>query len=484
MQDLLGRAPARRYAQRLAEPARLWVQAMLHGYEPPPLERARVLELGCGDGGHLLGIAARHPGMQVVGLDPRSAAIAEGQQLADRAGIANLRLEVGELSALAGMGEAFDYVICEGVYSRANEAERGQLLAGIARLLSERGLACLEYDVRPLFRVHELVADLLRRSLAHRGVEVTSQSARGELELLLEAGAAGRGVELLRSELEAWRLRDDDWLLAELRTPRQGVMFDQLMQSLGPHGLHYAGEASYWAGRLERLPEAGAALAEREVAPLRREQYVDFFSGRRQRRSLLTRHTAPAARAGFELLARLSCVSWLRVADDEFVVPGGAKLRIEDPLHSAVVRAACASWPEALSAVELVHRAAAEAPGAERDELARAVLEAHDRDWLELRHAAPGYVGTPGKRPRMSSLARVEALSGRLLTNVVHAPIQLGGGVAGALASWLDGEHDRGALRARLLADGFPPQQCTQAAVEQILNALGRRGLLLPEERS
>lgn len=484
MQDLLGRAPARRYAQRHSDPARLWVQATLHGYEPPPLEHARVLELGCGDGGHLLGIAARHPGMQVVGLDARSAAVAEGQQLADRAGIANLRLEMGELSALADRSDSFDYVLCESAYSRASAPERAQLLAGIARLLSGRGLACLEYDVRPLFRVHELVADVLRRSLAHRGVEVTSQSARSELGLLLEAEAGGRGIDLLRSELEAWLLRDDAWLLAELQAPRRGVMFDELTQSLAPHGLHYAGEASYWAGRLERLPAAGAALVEREVSPLRREQYVDFFSGRRQRRSLLTRHTPAAARPGLELLAGLSCVSWLRVAGEEFVVPGGAKLRVEDPLQSAVVRAACASWPEALSAVELVHRAAAEAPSAERDELARALLEAHDQDWLELRHAAPSYVGTPGKRPRISSLARVEALSGRPLTNVVHAPIQLGGGVAGALASWLDGEHDRGALRARLLADGFPPQQCTQAAVEQILNALGRRGLLLPEERS
>jgi len=49
--------------------------AALHGLAPPDPRTARVLELGCGAGAHLLGVAAADPGVRAVGVDLATSAI-------------------------------------------------------------------------------------------------------------------------------------------------------------------------------------------------------------------------------------------------------------------------------------------------------------------------------------------------------------------------------------------------------------------------
>lgn len=474
---MLGRAPSRRFAQRAADPSRLWVQAHLFGLAPEPPESSRVLELGCGDGAHLAGIAARHPAMQVVGLDTRAEAIAEGKQLVERAGISNLRLEVGALEALPALGGRFDYVICEGAFSRAAPDERELLLAGVARALSERGLACIEYDARPAFRLHELVADIVRRSLG--SVEPSAPAVRERLALLLEAEAGDRGIGLLKPELEAWSRRDDAWLSAELVWPRRGVSFHDFAGALERHGLGYVCESTYAGGSWSRLQGKARALVDGR-APLRREQYVDFLFGRRQRRSLLSRAETPAAGSALaERCASLYCVSPLQAgAGGSFVVPGGFKLQIAEPLLAAIVGVANEAWPEALSFTELAARVRERFPSSTTAELERAALRAHEHDWLELRRTTTGCAREPGEKPRVSPLNRAELSQARPLTNRLHTPIQLGGGAAAELVACLDGAHDRRGLSRRLSERGYPAAQVTPAAIEQVLAALVRRGLI------
>ncbi|HLM51590.1 MAG TPA: class I SAM-dependent methyltransferase, partial [Solirubrobacteraceae bacterium] len=99
-------------------PAVLATVATLHGLDAPDPRAARVLELGCGAGANLAGIAAAHPGVSAVGVDLAPTAIAVARATSAAAELANVRFEVGDVSALTGgqLGE-FDYVIVHGLYA-------------------------------------------------------------------------------------------------------------------------------------------------------------------------------------------------------------------------------------------------------------------------------------------------------------------------------------------------------------------------------
>ena len=74
--------PGSAFAQ--THPDRLATLATLFGMTPAPVERCRVLELGCGDGGNLIPMAFALPESRFTGVDLATTAIARGQQLIDQ----------------------------------------------------------------------------------------------------------------------------------------------------------------------------------------------------------------------------------------------------------------------------------------------------------------------------------------------------------------------------------------------------------------
>ncbi len=62
-------------------PDRLATLATLFGLSAPKLETRRVLELGCGDGLNLIGIAQNLPEAQCLGIDLAAAGIEKGNAI-------------------------------------------------------------------------------------------------------------------------------------------------------------------------------------------------------------------------------------------------------------------------------------------------------------------------------------------------------------------------------------------------------------------
>jgi SAM-dependent methyltransferase len=81
--------------------------ATLHGLTPPDPRTARVLELGCGGGAHLAGVAAAHPEVTALGIDLAPTAIATARESAAAAGLDNVRFEVADVQA-GGLEAGFD----------------------------------------------------------------------------------------------------------------------------------------------------------------------------------------------------------------------------------------------------------------------------------------------------------------------------------------------------------------------------------------
>ena len=63
-----------------SHPNRIAAIARLFGIDAPPVSTARVLEIGCGDGGNVISIAYTLPRSQCVGVDLAATAIERGRQ--------------------------------------------------------------------------------------------------------------------------------------------------------------------------------------------------------------------------------------------------------------------------------------------------------------------------------------------------------------------------------------------------------------------
>lgn len=151
------------YAYAATHPARLEAIGRLFGLDPAPASSCRVLELGCGDGGNALSIAASLPGAAVVGVDAAGAAVARGAELARAAGLGNVELRAGDFESLSveSLGEV-DYVVAHGVYSWIPPAARVALLACVRRVLAPHGIAYVSYNAYPGSYLRDMARDMLR----------------------------------------------------------------------------------------------------------------------------------------------------------------------------------------------------------------------------------------------------------------------------------------------------------------------------------
>src|SRR5918911_997598 len=97
--------------KRWTHPDRLATLAQLYGMEPPPVERCRVLELGCSDGGNLLPMAVALPDGEFVGVDYAPRQVAAGQEVVDALGLSNITLRAQDVRTLGDDLGQFDYII-------------------------------------------------------------------------------------------------------------------------------------------------------------------------------------------------------------------------------------------------------------------------------------------------------------------------------------------------------------------------------------
>src|SRR5271169_3538598 len=98
-------------------PNRLATVAALLGMKPAPVEKCRVLEIGCFDGTNLAAMAVSLPQCEFVGVDAAGTAIARGRAMAEEIGLNNLTLRHLDLMEMAPDYGEFDYIILHGVYS-------------------------------------------------------------------------------------------------------------------------------------------------------------------------------------------------------------------------------------------------------------------------------------------------------------------------------------------------------------------------------
>ncbi|MFC5743258.1 methyltransferase regulatory domain-containing protein [Dyella tabacisoli] len=280
-------------------PEHLRATAHLFGLDAPPLEHARVLELGCAAGGNIIPFAIRHPGAKVVGVDLSQVQIKAGQRAIQAMGLDNIHLIHSSINDLDKNFGQFDYIICHGVYSWVPEEVREAILRVSQACLSPEGLAYISYNVYPGWKAKEIVRDamLLRGGTRDNPAEKLAY-ARGMIDFLHDMAREGSVLKKVMDEnIEIIRHGHPNYLVHEfLELCNAPCYFRDFVAAAGRHGLSYLAEADIASMFASNYHPSAAQplLRECDNSQQTLEQLLDFLTNRTFRQTLLV-HTARAA---------------------------------------------------------------------------------------------------------------------------------------------------------------------------------------------
>jgi SAM-dependent methyltransferase len=446
------------------QPGRMAAAARWFGLDAPDARSARVLEIGCASGGHLIPLAAATPQSHFVGVDLSSVQIEQGQTRIERLGLANIELSARSLSDIAAADGEFDFIVCHGVYSWIPEPVRADLIRVISERLSPDGVAVVSFNVLPGWRLFQLARDSL---LLHARLQ-DDPARRAEQAQDLFARMARESVEgrtygrFWREEALRMAAGGDAYIAHEIfEDSNSPVTYSDFCAALDQRGLAYLGESVVSANSEQTLAPAGADSI-REFArgdDRAREQYIDIFSGRAFREALIVR----AARAG--AIRREPLVD--RLADFHFVAPLDLTVKPMEGEEGAWVVA------DADQGVVLRDVRVAQAMQRLVDRLPRSsrledilAPEGNDPDALhgvadtlaQLVQFGQCAISTLpvvcadrlAERPRASRLAAVDALHGDATASLRHASVRLNP-LQRLFLPLLDGTRTRDDLVARAL---------------------------------
>ena len=481
-----------------SHPDRIAANARMYGIDTNPVERCRVLELGCGAGGNLVPMAYGLPDGEFLGIELAARPVEQARRLAASLGLANVELLQCDIQDVpADLGE-FDAIIAHGVYSWVPATVREALMAILARHLAPAGIAYLNFNTYPGGHLRALARDIMQFRLASFGdPEARGRDALRFVERVLDAQPEESPYgQVLEAELERLArvpisvVHHDD-LLPE----HQAFQFRHVVQHAARHGLQYLCEARPADVNPRRYPKRVRAAIRRFGGDrVAREQYFDFLVCQAYRCSLFCRDTVALSPPG-----ELKEISGLRAASslmpatgtvdmtDGIVVtfrsPDGWTTSIDDSTAKAALGILAARWPASVEVEPLLREARRRAGRTGRTtplegrEFVDFLASNHALGLVDVHTWEPAMTVPVSDRPVASALARFEIASGTRVTSQRHRQVHVDDAIAVALLPCLDGTRDRAALLARVV-QACPDASVSGEDIEMTLAGLAHHCLL------
>ena len=444
--DLYDEIPYPSLPRPQSHPSRVAALAAIAGMTPPPVDRWRVLEIGCGDACNLLPLAFEYPEGRFTGVDRAALPLARGRDMASKLGLANLELYEADLLDWQPRGE-FDYIVAHGFYSWVPSEIRDRLFEICATALSPGGVAYVSYNVLPGSHLRRYVWDLLkfhtRRAASSR---VRIEQAYELVRLIAARPADDPARAAIRKEMENLIERGAEAIFHDdLAEPNDPFYLMDFIGHAARHGLQYLGDAEPVRDDVRDLPLPAEDWVEAR-------QYGDFLACRRFRESILCRKDIPLCRVlSLDRFQTLAAASRVRPAEPQpdgaqkFEISKARSLTTNHPLVKDVLCFLASRWPGSVPVAELPLGGY---PPLDAADMLMRLVEA---EAIELWQQPPRVATAIGERPVASQLARFQLSLGlAMVTNQRHQSIDLPDETAGALVSLLDGTRDREALVAAM----------------------------------
>ncbi len=437
------------------QPDFLAAVARLHGYDAPDPTRARILELGCAQGGNLIPLAWRWPESECMGVELSRVQAERGTQFIQQLGLTNVRIQHGDLAALPGDLGTFDYIIAHGVFSWVPPSVRQALLDVCRRHLSPHGVAYISFNVTAGWvPLQPLRTALIERTAADLPAPARYQEALrvlNELETEWTDPALRKEIAFLKTAAPSYLFHE---YLDDFNTP---VTFGEFSAQLESHGLRYVGEAGPRHAVVELEDTWGLAPEGMAGRWLDAEMALDEAYTIRFRRAVIARVDAPCAQPPrSEALSSLAFYADLRSNDEIdlenaseqlFINPAGNAIPVAQPVMKAALMALSTAYPDALTYPDLL--TAARQVMAEfgvSDNLDEDIFRSALFQWV-MAHGVMPCVGagsvasSPGELPHAHALARLQAQSpGWVVSGLRHVALDLDA-PALKLLGLLDGSH-------------------------------------------
>lgn len=492
-------------------PDRLAAVAAIFGFEAAPVERCRVLELGCSDGANLLSMAVTLPASEFVGVDLSGEAVARGQAMIGALRLHNIVLRQADLVELASDYGRFDYILVHGLYSWVRREVRDQILAICQGSLAPQGIAYISYNTLPGCHRRLMLREMMLfhnrdfkdpRQRIQQAMTLTKLLANAERE-------AGAYAAALREEFERISKGSPEVLYHdELGEVYEPVYFHQFIEHAGRYDLQFLCEAEFPEMQPKALtPSAREVLEKLSDDILLKEQYLDFMRGRSFRRTLLCHREAKLEHSTLPERVRplfVSCIAapdsrtpdFSAAGEESFRCGNGAAITTTDPLARAMLWHLIEVWPGRIPVEQLF----AETEMRARDKLGfvRAanqdvatdltdfIFAMYGAGLLDLHVHVPPFVSSLSAKPVASPLARLQARQEEVVTTLTHRSLHLPEAVQRGLVMLMDGTRDLKTLKADLVellrtgglaindSDGKPPQdpEAIAAMVEEKFPAL------------
>lgn len=436
--------------------------ARLFGLTPPPLETARVLELGCASGGNLFSLALTHPKAKFTGMDLSGEQIALADKHKDILGLKNIdfvQQDITEYDLKANKGK-FDYIICHGVYSWVPDNVRERILELCDACLSEHGLAVISYNTLPGWNAVKSLRDMMLFHVKRfdRPEEKIAQ-ARGLLEFLLESIPKDRvGYRsTIDEELKLLKGANDSYLFHDhLENNNNPFYFHEFANAANRHNLSYVGDTAIttmFSGNL-------APLAMEKLQALKdiveQEQYIDFIANRRFRTSILCRKSQIVNRALPRERVLDFYLSTSMKPEDPKADPrkpfafklGNSQFNTTNEISAMLYMELAASGNRPIKAEELIQRAQKKLNVDEkivRDNLVDAAIQLVLRGFIRIHLDSPDFTDKIGKKPVAFPLARLQAQTNRMVkcvTNAQHTMVSTDL-FANMCIAMMDGKHTK-----------------------------------------
>lgn len=429
------------------DPANLKAQAQLFKHITTPINKAKVLEIGCAVGGNIIPLAAKYPNTKFVGVDLSEKQIAKANKKVELLGLTNIELIAKSIDEVKFGRQKFDYIIVHGVYSWVPKKIKQRILEVCGKHLSKHGIAYISFNTLPGWNGLKTIRDMmLYHTKQFNEPQQKITEARNMLAFVNEniLSQTGPYKETLQAEMQMLAQTSDSYLYHEyLEETNEPCYFSDFMDDAEKFNLAYLADSDLATVYLGNQKEKVSKTLSQIQDPVRIEQYLDYINNRRFRRTLLVKNDIEINRSlNIDVLENLELIPLYNLVNKVNFEQVEAIKTLEianmsNPGQKATINGniACACYLDMIKAYPNAH---------DLNEISTSTAKKLNLDASEIKAAFatlsldlllkgiisvrfPCNIKAAGlnEKPQASKIARLTALEPNLIPNTYHETVKL-----------------------------------------------------------